>query len=476
MPPPVKRVAVIGAGPSGLSAVRALSQEGVFDTIRVFERRDKIGGTWILDKEPDQFSPLNKVKQPPIPEKLPAISPPEPEDLSTRTGLYSTLDSNVGALSMAFTYRPFPTDNSAQSIVRYGKDNPTRPWQVVAQYLEDLFTPYLHLLSLNTTVEKVDKVGDEWVLTLRRSGVLHGGEKRDYWWQERFDAVIAASGHYKLANIPKIDGLAETAKKYPGKFEHSKAFRSVDDYVNKKVVVVGGNISAADLVDDLHSVVQGPLILAQRGFNELLNKAWNLPNVVRKPQIKRFSAFDGGVIEFADGSILKDFDKVIFATGYKLSYAFIPGNPVTEQNRLQGFYQHIFKIGDPTLAVVGQVKAAISFRVYEYQAVAVARFLAGRSQALPGIHEQYEWERKRLEYKGPTNSFHEVKPDFAEYFNWLRDFAGPPAKEAPETYELPAWSDEWAKLGLKILELKDKYWERLGKSERKEGEIIKAKL
>lgn len=46
MPPVRKRVAVIGAGPSGLSAVRALSQEGTFDTIRVFERRHKIGGTW----------------------------------------------------------------------------------------------------------------------------------------------------------------------------------------------------------------------------------------------------------------------------------------------------------------------------------------------------------------------------------------------------------------------------------------------
>lgn len=41
-----RRVAVIGAGPSGLSAVRALSQEGVFDTIRLFDQRHEIGGTW----------------------------------------------------------------------------------------------------------------------------------------------------------------------------------------------------------------------------------------------------------------------------------------------------------------------------------------------------------------------------------------------------------------------------------------------
>lgn len=106
-----------------------------------------------------------------------------------------------------------------------------------------------------------------------------------------------------------------------------------------------------------------------------------------------------------------------------------------------------------------QVKAALSFRVYEYQAVAVARFIAGRAK-LPSVGEQQEWETKRLAYKGPTNTFHEIKPDFAEYFNWLRDFAGPPA-DGTKGYELPAWDDSWGSLGLAILSLKDAYWKRL---------------
>lgn len=44
--PAYRRIAVIGAGPSGYAAVHALSLEKKFDTIRVFERRDKIGGLW----------------------------------------------------------------------------------------------------------------------------------------------------------------------------------------------------------------------------------------------------------------------------------------------------------------------------------------------------------------------------------------------------------------------------------------------
>jgi NADPH-dependent glutamate synthase beta subunit-like oxidoreductase len=43
---PIKKVAVIGAGPAGAIAVDALAQEEAFDIIRVFERREKAGGCW----------------------------------------------------------------------------------------------------------------------------------------------------------------------------------------------------------------------------------------------------------------------------------------------------------------------------------------------------------------------------------------------------------------------------------------------
>ncbi len=70
-----------------------------------------------------------------------------------------------------------------------------------------------------------------------------------------------------------------------------------------------------------------------------------------------------------------------------------------------------------------------------------------------------EWGTNRLAYKGPTNNFHEIKPDFAEYFNWLR-------------YRLPAWEEKWGELGFAVLALKDAYWKRLKTSDRQ----IRAKL
>ena len=43
---PIKRVAVIGAGPAGAITIDALVQEKTFDLIRVFERRHEAGGCW----------------------------------------------------------------------------------------------------------------------------------------------------------------------------------------------------------------------------------------------------------------------------------------------------------------------------------------------------------------------------------------------------------------------------------------------
>ncbi|KAJ4295576.1 hypothetical protein N0V90_007589 [Kalmusia sp. IMI 367209] len=471
MAPRYSSVAVIGAGPSGISAIKALYEENIFENIRLFERRERVGGTWLYDEDPEPFSvsPDQPKYEPPT--QLPASAAPQPENLTSRTGIYPALDSNVGAEVMAFTYKPFSIDNSAASIQRLGQHNPTKPWQNVAGYLEEIAEPYAHLVSLNTHVESVRKEDAKWVVTLRRTNHDLKGEKKDFWWRESFDAVIAATGHYSVPQIPNISGLAETSKVLPHAFEHSKAYRSPDHYVNKKVVVVGGNVSASDTVSELHNIVSGPLYVSQRGHNEALDGAWNLPNVLIKPQISHLSTSptSGVNVKFADGTEVDNVDKVHFATGYRLSYPFLYPNPVAPSGRLAGFYQHVFNIADPSLAVVGQVKAAISFRVYEYQAVAVARYFAGRGGGLPSPKEQDEWQVRRLQYKGPTSLFHEIKPDFGEYFGFLCKVAG------EEGGALPEWQDEWALKGFGVLQLKAEWWKKLKEDDERKKQI-KAKL
>ncbi|KAJ5164469.1 uncharacterized protein N7500_006299 [Penicillium coprophilum] len=415
------------------------------------------------DPEPDSFQVNTQPEGTEIPSKLgprtPCLMPATPEPQGLRGSAYDTLDTNAGARTMAFTHTAIPMANSIASIEKFGRDNPTRPRQTVLRYLEELFVPFLHLLVLDTTVENATKTDDgQWKLTLRRRNVQHGTSNapRDYWWEEQFDALVVASGHFTVPSLPNIEGLIETSAEFPDKFEHSKSWRSPDSYVNKRVVIVGGGISAADLVEDLHQIVKGPLYVSRRGNVGFLEDAWRLPNVVDKSIISRISPAAGGTVEFQDGTSI-NFDKIIFATGYKLSYPFLPFEAVTPQNRLDGFYQHIFRIGDPSLAIIGQVRAAISFRIYEYQAVAVSRFLAGRSQDLPSIAAQDEWVEQRLQYKGPTELFHEIMPDFVEYYGWLREFAGC-AEGKPTEYLLPEFEENWVQSDIEILLAKKQHW------------------
>ncbi|KAL2838266.1 hypothetical protein BJY01DRAFT_258084 [Aspergillus pseudoustus] len=478
MPARYSSVAVIGTGPSGISTVKALVDENAFSRIRVFERRDRPGGLWHYDPIPDVFPTpgVNPEPRPSIPETLPAFTQPVAEDLTARTGIHDALDSNVGNKVMAFTHTDFPQVNSAVSVRQLGRANPSRPYRVVAGYLEDILRPYLDLVSFSTTVERVEKIAStgKWRVTARQRGHFLREQPVEYWWSEDFDAVVVASGHYNVPLIPEIEGLGAAFARYPSVFEHSKSFRHANDYVDKRVVVVGGNISSADLIADLHAVVRGGLLLSQRGANEVLKHVFSLPGVEIKPTISKVEASDdsGVNLTFSDGSTARGVDKVIFATGYKLSYPFLVPDVVTPSNRVSGFYQHIFKIGDPSLALVGQVRGALSFRVYEYQAVAVARYFAGHNgKPLPSPAEQDDWEVDRLKYKGNSAIFHEIKPDFKEYFEYLRELAGP-AVTGTSAYALPVWKDSWPEDGFAILQLKDKYWQGIKKAHEK----VQAKL
>jgi hypothetical protein len=66
-----------------------------------------------------------------------------------------------------------------------------------------------------------------------------------------------------------------------------------------------------------------------------------------------------------------------------------------------------------------------TFKVFEWQAVLAARFLAGRI-TLPPLSVQIKWEEDRIAYKGDGVPFTALYPDFEEYFEELRAMAGEP--------------------------------------------------
>lgn len=172
-----------------------------------------------------------------IPEEFPTKTKKTPRVNSHQirfsdTPMHDHLETNIPANVMSYTREPFPDTLSNRSITLWGKNSPFRHREVIRGWIEGIFKRhgYQSYVELSTTVELAEKVGDEWVLTLRKE--TSAGED-NVWWQENFDAIVVANGHYNVPNIPQIAGLVEFEKIHPGTVIHSKHYRRPEDYRDK---------------------------------------------------------------------------------------------------------------------------------------------------------------------------------------------------------------------------------------------------
>ncbi|PBP27216.1 flavin dependent monooxygenase-like protein [Diplocarpon rosae] len=485
---PIKSVAIIGAGPAGAITVDALAQEEAFDTIRVFERREKAGGCWIADPADNvqQYPDLEKIanrtadESLPVPPGLPTTTPHHTQYRFSETSIYPALETKIDAFAMSFSHEPFPEERSTLNIKRHGIESPFRHWKAVEGYLQNLLNRngYQEFVTYQTTVELVHKDDEsgKWVLTLRQP--LENG-KEDKWWTESFDAVVVASGHYTVPFIPDTPGLAELVDNFPDVVEHSKAWREPEKYRGKRTVVVGASISGPDIAHAIADITEVPLNCVVRGKYHpyFLDYAFQHPNILRRPPITHITSnreTNERTVYFQDGTRLVDVDHIIFGTGYSWTLHFLPGLASTiRNNRLPNLYQHVFWLEDPTLCFVGAVAAGFTFKVFEWQAVLAARFLAARI-ALPPPEEQRKWERDRIAYKGDGVPFSALYPDFEEYFEEVRKIAGEPTADG-KGRTLPKfekwWRESFDRAHLKRIDLwKRGNQEALQRIKREEGE------
>lgn len=267
---------------------------------------------------------------------------------------------------------------------------------------------------------------------------------------------------------------------------------------------MGASISSHEIIHEILEVAQHPVYSAIRG-DPIPAFGWEPfihPHIALKKEIVRLDP-EAGRIHFSDGSHLDGVDYVIFGTGYSFSVPFIPQVQErirTAYRRLPGVWQHTWNIEDPSLAFIGMVSLNISFRsftvsvstypessptmqlgggftfrVYEWQAVAVARHLAGRAKALPSVPEQLEWERRRVAEKRGGKDYYSIAPNYGDFFELLRDIAGEPAAGTTGR-KLPPFDPGWLELWTGMTTTKIQGWQRKRKrAEEAEGRI-RAKL
>lgn len=150
------------------------------------------------------------------------------------SGAHEHLHSNLPPGVMCFSQEPIQEIVSERSLAQYGPDSPFRHRELIREWIKGVFTrgKSYDLIQFSTTVElaEYDRTSEEWILTLRKE---QQGKETDYWWQERFDALVVASGHFYLPYVPDIPGLLEFDEKFPGKIQHSKHYRNVEHYRDK---------------------------------------------------------------------------------------------------------------------------------------------------------------------------------------------------------------------------------------------------
>ncbi|KAK3937935.1 dimethylaniline monooxygenase [Diplogelasinospora grovesii] len=444
----IKSVAIIGAGAAGAAAAAAFAAEDYFDRIRVFERRETAGGhasyqrpsvTWDRIFDPDPYplitprpGELPPQTDPPleIPNDLPRTTPSTSQERYDKTPIYADLTTNVPAIAMSFSDIPFA----------YG---PFVPHWVPKQYIENYFSAHQtdSLLVLNTTVEDVSKSSagqHRWSLTLRQHDSV---ARQDRWWREEFDAVIIANGHYSVPFVPHVNGLNEYIQTFPGRVFHSKTFRSARIFSQKKVLVIGNSASGHDVITGLLQTAELPVYQSRRSRSR-----WDGDHPPRgvewKPIVKEY--LPSGDIIFDDGSVVSDIDAVIYCTGYKASFPFwnthANGAPLWDytQDRLVGNHLHTFLTDFPTVGVVG-VPRTLTFRSFEYQAIALARVFARRNAIpLPSKEQQHLWEKERGDLVSrEKRRFHDIPWDNGETISYLQELfqiAGLPRIEGQGRY------------------------------------------
>ncbi|KAL3856623.1 hypothetical protein ACJMK2_011358 [Sinanodonta woodiana] len=228
----MKRVAIIGAGCSGLAAIKSCLEDG-FEPV-CFERDDDIGGLW-------RYSTTSKVGN---------------------GSVYKTCVINTSKEMMSFSDFPppqeFPMFMPHRFVLKYFR-----------MYAESF--GLIKYINFKTSVENIIPATDYGLSGQWRVTYISGdGESKT----EVFDGVLVCTGHHTYPHIPEFEGL-ET---FTGKYIHSHGYKENVEFTGKRVLVVGIGNSAVDITVDLSHVAAQTYISTRRGAWVISRMGfWGLP-------------------------------------------------------------------------------------------------------------------------------------------------------------------------------------------------------
>ncbi|KAG2186101.1 hypothetical protein INT43_002539 [Umbelopsis isabellina] len=387
--PHIKRIAIVGAGMSGLIAAKSLRDEGVFDQICIYERNSQAGGTWI-------YSDSSKTPYP-----VPSVKPESSEDVDPaevpESAIYANLNTNLPIDVMCLRDRPFK------------KSTPVYPpHAAVLEYIQDFekdenLTDYIRY---DTSVINAEYTDNEWKVTSYDINTQQS-------LTESYDALIVANGHYFKPFIPDIAGLShytgnELQKPNGVRIMHSRDYRRPEEFENLNVLVIGNAASARD-------VSREALAKASKVYQSIRKSSippleeGDQSDIIVVQAIKEFLYNgDKGIIKCEDGTELSDVDVIVFATGYLFNLPFLSrdlgSQLITDGQIVHNLYQQLFYINNPTLAFIGIPIRVVPFPLSQVQSKVVARCWSGKAP-LPSKKDMEQWYKLQPEHVRPRDGF-----------------------------------------------------------------------
>ncbi len=367
-----KRVAIIGAGPSGLAQLRAFEsarEKGAeIPELVCYEKQGEWGGQWNYTWR----TGLDEHGEP------------------VHSSMYRYLWSNGPKECLEFADYSFEE--------HFGRPIPSYPPRAV---LHDYImgrvarSDVRKYIRFRTPVRWVKYDETSGLFTVRSRDLLTDTET-----SETFDYVVVASGHFSTPNVPEFDGIDA----FTGRVMHAHDFRSADEFAGKDVLMVGSSYSAEDIGTQCYKYGAKSVTFSYR--SRPLGYAWP-ETFEEKPLLTRLV---GNTAYFVDGTS-KAVDAIVMCTGYQHSFPFLPDElRLKTNNRLWplNLYKGVFWIENPKLIYLGMQDQYYTFNMFDAQAWYARDYILGRLDLLPveaQVAETMDW---RTREEGLQNPYEEI--------------------------------------------------------------------
>ena len=414
---PSPRICVIGAGPSGLAAIKNLQEQGL-TCVTVFEKSNQIGGNWVFDERNSHSS---------VYETTHIIS--------------SKRWSEFEDFPMPVEYPDYP---SHRQLLNYFRSY-TRHFNL-NQYIR-----------FNSTVLKATRtIKQQWHLVFEDEHGIH---------EEFFDYLLVANGHHWDPAMPKYPG------EFTGALLHSHQYKKASIFKDQRVLVVGGGNSACDVAVEISRIAPQTCISMRRGYHIFPKFIFGKPTdvavakiqwmpswlrqkfislivrglqgryakyklmkpdcgpleihptinsellyfirhgkIMSRPGITRF---EDKQVHFSDGSH-DEFDTVIFATGYQISFPFFDKETLDFSNSTKiPLYRKMMHPEYDNLYFIGlcQPQGCI-WPLADYQSKIVARIISGSLKRPEQLHKKIVKEINKPHYEFKSNMRHALEVDY----------------------------------------------------------------